>query len=137
LYFLNMPNDYKRTDRIDSSIQKALAIIVRDEMKDPRLGMITIQAVHTVRDLSQAKVYFTMLPDGDRKQAQKILQHASGFIRHALGKAVQLRNVPELHFVYDTSIEEGSRLQSLIEETVRHDQEASDQASEETGKDKG
>ena len=118
-----MPNDYNRTDRIDSSIQKALAQIVRDEMKDPRLGMITIQAVHTVRDLSQAKIYFTMLPDGDRKEAQKILQNAGGFLRHALGKAVQLRNVPELHFVYDTSIEEGSRLQSLIEDTVRQDED--------------
>lgn len=118
-----VPNDFNRTDRIDSSIQKALAQIVRDEVKDPRIGMITIQAVKTVRDLSQSKVYFTMLPDGDRKEAQKILQNAAGFIRRQLGMMVQLRKMPELFFVYDTSIEEGSRLQSLIEDVVSHDDE--------------
>ena len=94
-----MPNDFNRTDRISSSIQKALAIIIRDEVKDPRLGMVTIQAVHTTRDLSHAKVFFTILPDNDRSQARQILQNASCFIRHELGKAVQLRSLPELHFV--------------------------------------
>ncbi len=120
-----MPNDFNRTDRISSSIQKALAIIIRDEVKDPRLGMVTVQAVHTTRDLSHAKVFFTILPDNDRNQAQKILQNASGFIRHALGKTVQLRSLPELHFVYDESIEEGSRLQGLIEDVVKKDSESS------------
>ena len=122
-----MPNDFKRTDRISSSIQKALAIIIRDEVKDPRLGMVTVQAVHTTRDLSHAKVFFTILPDTDKKQAQKILQNASGFIRHALGKSVQLRALPELHFVYDESIEEGSRLQGLIEDVVKKDRESSEE----------
>lgn len=122
-----MPNDFNRTDRISSSIQKALAIIIRDEVKDPRLGMVTVQAVHTTRDLSHAKVFFTILPDTDRKQAQKILQNASGFIRHALGKSVQLRALPELHFVYDESIEEGSRLQGLIEDVVKKDSESSEE----------
>jgi ribosome-binding factor A len=126
-------NDFKRTDRINASMQKALAQIVRDEVKDPRLGMITIQAVHTVRDLSQAKVFFTMFPDGDRREAQKILQNAGGFIRHALGRAVKLRNVPELLFIYDTSVEEGSRLQALIEDVVRHDEavHADDESTQE------
>lgn len=122
-----MPNDFNRTDRISSSIQKALAIIIRDEVKDPRLGMVTVQAVHTTRDLSHAKVFFTILPDTDKKQAQKILQNASGFIRHALGKSVQLRALPELHFVYDESIEEGSRLQGLIEDVVKKDSESSEE----------
>ena len=122
-----MPNDFNRTDRISSSIQKALAIIIRDEVKDPRLGMVTVQAVHTTRDLSHAKVFFTILPDTDKKQAQKILQNASGFIRHALGKSVQLRALPELHFVYDESIEEGSRLQGLIEDVVKKDRESSEE----------
>lgn len=102
-------------------MQKAIAQIIHDEVKDPRLGMVTIQAVHTVRDLSQAKVFFTMLPDTEHKQAEKILHNASGFIRRQLGKAVQLRNVPELHFVYDVSVEEGSRLQRLIEQAIKED----------------
>lgn len=113
-----MSSDFSRTERIDSSIKKALATIIRDEVKDPRLGMVTIQAVQTLRDLSQAKVYFTLMPGQDRKQAQAILQRASGFIRHQLGRAVQLRSLPQLQFIYDDSIEEGARLQGLIESLV-------------------
>ncbi len=116
-----MSSDFNRTDRISSSMQKALSQIIRDEVKDPRVGMVTIQAVRTVRDLSQATVYFTVIPDDDRQKAEQALKKAAGFIRHQLGQAINLRNVPELHFVYDTSIEEGSRLHSLIEEVVRED----------------
>ena len=116
-----MSSDFKRTDRISSSMQKALSQIIRDEVKDPRVAMVTIQAVRTVRDLSQATVYFTVMPGSDRQQAEQALKKAAGFIRHQLGRAIDLRNVPELHFVYDTSIEEGSRLQSLIEAAVRED----------------
>ena len=116
-----MSSDFKRTDRISSSMQKALSQIIRDEVKDPRVSMVTIQAVRTVRDLSQATVYFTVMPGSDRQQAEQALKKAAGFIRHQLGRTIDLRNVPELHFVYDTSIEEGSRLQSLIEAAVRED----------------
>lgn len=118
-----MPIDYSRTDRINSSIHKALARIIRDEIKDPRVGMVTIQEVRTVRDLSQAKIYFTLMNDDDAKQVGKILQNAAGFIRRQLGREVQLRTVPELKFVYDTSVEYGNRLRSLLEETVRADAE--------------
>lgn len=104
-------------------MQKALSQIIRDEVKDPRVGMVTIQAVRTLKDLSQATVYFTVMPDSDRQQAEKALQKAAGFIRRQLGKSVQLRNVPELHFVYDSSIEEGSRLYALIEKAVKDDKE--------------
>ena len=124
---IDMSADFNRTDRISSTMQKALSKIIRDEVKDPRVGMITVQAVRTVRDLSQAKVYFTVIPDTDRKQAELALNKAAGFIRHQLGKAISLRNTPELHFVYDTSIEEGSRLHALIENTVRKDTESGNQ----------
>ena len=103
-------------------MQKALSQIIRDEVKDPRVGMVTIQAVRTVRDLSHATVYFTVMPDSDRQQAEQALQKAAGFIRHQLGKAVSLRTTPELHFVYDTSIEDGSRLYELIEKAVKDDE---------------
>ena len=119
-----MSSDFNRTDRISSSMQKALSQIIRDEVKDPRIGMITIQAVRTVRDLSQATVYFTVIPDTDRDQAQKALNKAAGFIRRQLGKAISLRNIPELHFVYDSSIEEGSRLHALIEQAVKADKDS-------------
>ena len=118
-----MPVDFSRTDRINASIQKALARIIREEIKDPRVGMITIQEVRTVRDLSQAKVYFTLMNDADAKQVEKVLQNAAGFIRRQLGHEVQLRSVPQLKFVFDTSIEYGNRLHKLLEDTVRHDAE--------------
>jgi len=102
-------------------MQKAISQIIHDEVKDPRVGMVTIHAVRTVKDLSQAKVFFTIMQDTDHKLAEKVLQNAAGFIRRQLGKAVQLRNVPELSFVYDTSIENGSKLQALIEKAVRED----------------
>lgn len=120
-----MTMDFQRTDRISSSMQKAIAQIIRDEVKDPRVGMVTIQAVKTVRDLSHATVYFTVMPDSGRAEAEKALKKASGFIRHQLGRLINLRNVPELHFIYDTSIEEGSRLHALIEKVVKHDAESS------------
>jgi len=119
--------DFKRTDRISSSMQKALAQIIREEVKDPRVGMVTVHAVRTLKDLSHAKVFFTLLQVGDidKKQAERILQNASGFIRRQLGRAIKLRNVPELKFIYDSSIEDGSKLHALIEKTVRDDEESS------------
>jgi len=114
--------DFSRTDRISSSIQKALAQIIRDEVKDPRVGMVTIQEVRTVRDLSQAKVYFTVMDEEQGKDVQKALQNAAGFIRHQLGRQVQLRTVPQLIFVYDTSISYGNNLQQLLEDTIRKDE---------------
>ncbi len=119
-----MSADYSRTDRINASMQKAIARIVRDEVKDPRVGMVTIQEVRAVRDLSQAKVYFTVLnlDDADVKQLEKALQNAAGFIRRQLGREVQLRAVPELKFIYDTSIEYGNRLHSLIDAVHKEEQ---------------
>jgi len=124
--------DFSRTDRINAIMQRAIARIVREEIKDPRVGMITIQEVRTVRDLSQAKVYFTLLQeDADIKQVEKILQKASGFIRRQLGREIQLRTIPELKFVYDTSIEYGNHLHKLLEDTVRHDEQAHSHSDEE------
>ena len=111
-------------------MQKAIAQIVRDQLKDPRLGLVTIQAVKVVRDLSQAKVYFTVLQETDHKQIRKTLQNAAGFIRNQLGKMVQLRTLPELIFVYDESIEHGSKLQALIEDAVHKDSQHARQESE-------
>jgi len=122
--------DFSRTDRISSSIQKALAQIIRDEVKDPRVGMVTIQEVRTVRDLSQAKVYFTVMDEEQGKDVQKALQNAAGFIRHQLGRQVQLRTVPQLIFVYDTSISYGNNLQQLLEDTIRKDESKNQDAED-------
>jgi ribosome-binding factor A len=117
-----MQQDFSRTDRIGQQIQRELAVLVRDELNDPRLGMVTIQAVKVVRDLSHAKVYFTILGEvGDREESTKLLKVASGFLRKMLGQQMKLRTIPQLNFVYDDSIEYGAHLSTLIEDAVKSD----------------
>jgi ribosome-binding factor A len=115
-----MHQDFSRTDRIGQQMQRELAVLVRDELKDPRLGMLTIQAVKVVRDLSHAKIYFTVMgEDCDREECTKLLKVASGFLRKMLGQRMKLRTIPQLNFVYDDSIEYGAHLSTLIEDAVK------------------
>lgn len=111
-----MSNNFKRTDRIAEMIQRKLAQIIPQEVKDPRLkGFVTISAVKVAADLGHAKVYFTIL-DEDKKQAASILNAAASYLRSALARSITLRTVPQLHFIYDESIEYGERLSRLIDE---------------------
>ncbi len=108
-------SNFKRTDRIAEMIQRKLAQIIPQEVKDPRLkGIITISAVKVAADLSHAKVYFTVFND-DKTLAATILNAAAGYLRSALARSITLRTVPQLHFVYDESIEYGERLSRLID----------------------
>ena len=115
-----MPVDFSRSERIGVALQRQLSELV-PRLKDPRLGMVTIQEVRVTRDLSHAKVYFTVLDRDHAKQMGKILAHAAGFLRRRLAEVMKLRTVPELHFIYDVSIEEGQRLSALIEQAVARD----------------
>ncbi len=116
-----MPKDFSRTRRIGLQIQRDLADLIRSQIKDPRIGMVSVNAVKVSRDLSHAKVYITTLDDSAREVTLDILQKAAGFLRHELGQMMSIRNIPQLHFFYDESIEQGSRLESLIEEAVSSD----------------
>ncbi len=111
-----MSNNFKRTDRIAEMIQRKLAQIIPQEVKDPRLnGLVTISAVKVAADLGHAKVYFTVF-DEDKKLAATILNAAASYLRTALARSITLRTVPQLHFIYDESIEYGERLSRLIDE---------------------
>lgn len=122
-----MSNSFKRTDRIAEMIQRKLALIIPVEVKDPRLkGFVTISAVKVAADLSHAKVYFTVLNE-DKKEAAAILNGAASYLRSALARSITLRTVPQLHFVYDESIEYGERLSRLIDEANK--QEPNDEES--------
>jgi ribosome-binding factor A len=117
-----MGHEFSRTDRVGSQIQRELAELVQHELDDPRLGMITIQAVKVVRDFSHAKVFFTMLGgDLDTPGTARILNEAAPYFRHELGQRIKLRSVPALHFVHDESIDRGDRLSSLIDQAVASD----------------
>ncbi len=129
-----MAKEFSRTQRIGDQMQRELALLIQREIKDPRLGLITITAVDVSRDLSHAKIFITIMGQGDDQEAIKgnlrILNDAAGFLRMQLGKTMKLRTVPQLHFNYDASIRRGVELSSLIERAVAEDRKHSDERGE-------
>ena len=115
-----MAKDYARTDRIAEQIRRELAELIRLEIKDPRVRMVTLIGVEVARDYSHAKIFYTTL-QGQDKAVQQGLERASGFLRSQLAHAMKLRVIPQLHFVYDVSIERGAHLSQLIEQAVASD----------------
>ena len=113
-----MPRDFPRTRRVGEQIQRELAEIVRDEMRDPRLGPVTVSEVVVSRDLSVADVMVTVLggDEAESRAAVDVLNHAAGFLRGHLGRRLRLRTVPVLRFRYDDSFDRGDRLSRLIDE---------------------
>ncbi len=106
-------------------MQRELALLIQREIKDPRLGLVTITGCDVARDLSHAKVFITVMGQDDNaeviKQNTDILNDAAGFLRMQLGRAMKLRTVPQLHFNYDASIRRGVELSALIERAVAED----------------
>lgn len=113
-----MPKDFTRSDRVQQQMQRELAQLIRMEMKDPRVGFVTITDVEVTRDMSHAKVFYTLMT-GAEAETQKTLERSSGFLRSELSRRIKLFKTPELHFVYDTSVENGMSLDKLIEEAVK------------------
>ena len=117
-----MPRDFPRSRRIAEQIQRELSDIIRVELKDPRVGMITLTDVEMTPDNAHAKVYFTVLGQQSRiDEAASGLQHASGYLRSQLAQRIKIRVVPQLHFEYDASVERGIRLSQLIDAAVADD----------------
>ena len=116
--------EFSRTDRVAQQIQKEIAVILQREIKDPRLGFVTVSAVEVSRDLSYAKIFVTVLNTSDEdktKQSVQILNDATGYIRSILGKRIRARIMPELRFVVDTSLLEGMRISNLVDSVIRED----------------
>ena len=117
-----MAREYSRASRLGDQIQRDLSDLIRLELKDPRVRMVTITAVEVMRDLSHARVFVTSLAGEEATQESiRALRHAAGFLRSRLAQTLTSRVVPELDFVYDESIERGARLSRLIDEAVRQD----------------
>ncbi len=109
-----------RSARIADQIQRELAQIVRAELRDPRVGMITLTGVELSRDQSHAKVFFTTLgAESASEEALQGLQRAAGFLRSELAHRLTTRKVPELHFAFDESVERGVRLSKLIDDALK------------------
>jgi ribosome-binding factor A len=108
-----------RRARIAEQIQRELAELIRLEVRDPRVGMVTLTGVEVSGDQSHAKVFFTVLgPESAARDAQEGLQRAAGFLRSGIAHRLSTRSVPELHFTFDESVERGVRLARLIDEAV-------------------
>jgi ribosome-binding factor A len=117
-----MPREFPRARRIEEQLKRLLSDLVRREVKDPRVGPVTITSVEVSRDLTHAKVYFTPFAGvGDAKVALEALRHAAGFLRHQVRNLLRMRVAPELDFVIDDSVERGARLTALIHDAVEDD----------------
>jgi len=112
----------QRSRRVGDQIQRELADLLPNEVKDPRVPRITVTEVVVSGDLSHAKVRFA-LPAGkaQAKEAEGALARVAGFLRSALSQRLNLYSVPQLHFEYDDTIESGIRLSQLIDEAVAAD----------------
>lgn len=126
-----MAKEFSRSDRIAEQIQRELADLLQFEVKDPRVGMVTITDVEVSGDLAHAKIFYSA--NAALAETQKGLERSAGFMRSQLGKRMLLRTIPQLHFIYDVSIDRGMRISKLIDETLSsenpHDQQ-SDESSE-------
>jgi len=110
-----MPRQGGRAQRVADQIQRELSEILRRDLRDPGVGMITLTGVQVSPDCAHATVFFTCLDVTHVPQAARGLQRASGFLRSQLAKRIKLYTAPELRFVYDESIERGAHLSQLID----------------------
>lgn len=133
-----MAREFARTDRVAQEIQKEVAMIIQREVKDPRLGMVTVSEVEITRDLAYAKIFVTFftLEGQNVDKSVEILNEAAGFIRSLLAKRIKARIMPELRFVYDKSMVEGVRMTNLVNKAIAEDESKSgvkaDDAEEES-----
>lgn len=118
-----MNKSYPRSRRVGDQIQRTLSELLRREVRDPRLGPITITDVRVSQDLSHAKVFYSVLGGAkDPKLTQEILDDAATMLRGRLGRSLGLRHAPEIHFEADSLIEEGARMSALIRDAVKQDE---------------
>jgi ribosome-binding factor A len=113
---------FRRTDRLNEQLRQEIILLLRDEVRDPRVALATITAVQTSPELDHAKVYFTALGDDDeRREVQAGLRSAAPFVRRELGKRLHIRRIPELHFEVDRVHEEAQRIERLLHEALPRD----------------
>lgn len=104
-----------RSNRLAETLKEEISMLIREEMKDPRIGFVTVTSVEVADDLGHAKVYVSVLGDAQAgKDSIEALKKAAGYVRSEMGKRIRLRHVPEIVFKYDTSIEYGAHIAQLL-----------------------
>lgn len=117
-----MAQEFSRARRVGEQIQQVLAQLIQREVKDPRVGMVTVTAVKVSKDFEHARVFISVLGDAEKiSSTLDGLKHAAGFLRTELSHQLKLRSTPKLLFEYDSSLQEGNRLSSLIDSAVAAD----------------
>ncbi|MBD3657081.1 30S ribosome-binding factor RbfA [Marinobacter sp.] len=120
-----MPREFSRIDRIGDQMQRELAMLIQREIKDPRVGMVTVNAVKVSRDFGYADIYVSLLTTEELtedspevRDSLAVLNKAAGFLRGQVGRAMKLRMVPHLRFHFDALLGQSRRMDSLIREAV-------------------
>ena len=119
-----MAREYSRTQRVGDFLQQELAQLIQNELRDPRVQMVSVTAVDVTRDLAHAKVFFTQLGVDNAEQAKEtaeVLNKASGFLRSTLARSATMRTVPKLHFRFDESVGRGRDMEALLREVREAD----------------
>src|SRR5579871_2262423 len=107
-----MPKEFQRSTRVAEQLQRELAGMLGRVLEDPRAGMVTVTAVELSKDLAYAKVFVSAIGGTlSRQELVQALQHATGFLRHEVGRAMKLRIIPELRFQYDDTLERAAHLE--------------------------
>lgn len=112
-----------RTRRVGDQIRRDLSELIRDSVRDPRLGSVTVSEVEVSRDLGHAQVYVTALAAAPEvsQACVRVLERAAPYLRRELGRRLRLRTIPQLHFHYDPSFDRGAALSRLIDQAVSDD----------------
>lgn len=118
-----MPREFTRSDRVSDAIQRILGQVIAQEVRDPRIGMVNINAVTVTRDMAYAKVYVTFVGQNEQDSlaAASVLNKASGFLRGFIAKELIMRSVPKLQFIYDKTAIRGQELSFLIDRAMKED----------------
>ena len=109
---------FKRSDRVAEQVRRDLAELIRSELKDPRVGMISLTAVELTPDYAHAKVFFSTLNQDQLPEIEQGLRRAAGFLRRELGRRIHIHTLPELQFIHDNSLEYGASMSALMSATV-------------------
>ncbi|UCX03877.1 30S ribosome-binding factor RbfA [Shewanella sp. HL-SH8] len=120
-----MAKEFSRTRRIAQQLQQELAMVLQRDMKDPRIGFVTVNDVEVSRDLSYARVFVTFFEEDIKLVEEKIaaLTAAAPYIRTLIAGRMKLRVMPELRFMYDSSLVEGMRMSNLVSQVITKDKQ--------------
>ncbi|QLE86376.1 MULTISPECIES: 30S ribosome-binding factor RbfA [Shewanella] len=133
-----MAKEFSRTRRIAQQLQQELAQVLQRDIKDPRVGMVTVNDVDVSRDLNYAKVYVTFFEEDPEVVQQKLeaLESAAGYVRSLVAGRMKLRVMPEIRFIYDSSLVEGMRMSNLVTKVINDDEAKANKHVDDTDQDK-